>query len=82
MCDNIFERFYEISMLNLLFSPRHPIPGSFYVHWVKENKFLGRGAGAVCNSVIDIFFLMNLIFFRGEVYLVLWATSRTYMYKA
>ena len=25
-------------MLDLLSPPRHPIPGSFYIHWAKEDK--------------------------------------------
>ena len=40
MQDNIFERFLKNSILNLFSSPQHPIPGSFFVHWAKEDNFL------------------------------------------
>ena len=40
MRDNIFERFFKKSVLNLFSSSRHPIPGSFSVHWAKEDNFL------------------------------------------
>ena len=28
------------SILNLLSSPRHPFPGSFFVHWAKKDNLL------------------------------------------
>ena len=37
---NTFERSLKNSILNLFSSPQHPIPGSFSVHWAKEDNFL------------------------------------------
>ena len=43
MSMDVRQHFWEIfrnSLLNLFPSLRHPIPGSFFVHWAKEDKFL------------------------------------------
>ena len=43
MRDNISEKFFKNSILNLFSFLQHPIPGSFFVHWAKEESLQGKG---------------------------------------